>query len=126
MSIEENKNEIEKLIDKIQKNDSMYPAKKKFVMFHLREAKEANSRPDEKYIEKEKIDKIERAITIIFIPIFFIFLMIYSYGIPNIVSPLDSLSFYIAIASFTMAMFNHMISANLFMIYQKFSKPKSS
>lgn len=77
------------------------------------------------YRTQEEIKKIEGMITIIFGPLFFIFMIIYSYGIPGIITRLSNLAFYISITSFAIWISERIIAPKVLWLQQKIFKPKS-
>jgi len=122
----DNLNEIQQLIIRIQSDRSMYPAKQKAIVCQLESAEEAISKSEEDYKKEERISGISSKLTIIFVPMFIIFLLIHSYGIPNYIPPLTDISFFISMASFVIAMANMAIAPKLYWILQKIFKSKSA
>ncbi|MFA6096029.1 MAG: hypothetical protein WC788_00190 [Candidatus Paceibacterota bacterium] len=126
MTIEDSIKRIQELAKKIQDDTSMHPAKRKAIVQHLESAEESLLKSESDYIKKEQIMGIAGKLTIIFVPLFMICLLIYSYGIPNYV-PRESITFFrISIASFAIAMGNMVIAPGLYWMQHKIFSPKSA
>jgi len=126
MTDKDNLNEIQKLIKTIQSDTSMYPAKQKAIICHMENVKESILKSEEDYIKKEQITAIANKLTIIFVPLFLIFMIIYSYGIPNYILRETNIFFLISITSFAIAMASTAIAAGLHWMQQKIFSPKSA
>lgn len=126
MTEKDSLNDIQKLIETIRNDTSMYPAKRKAVVGSLKDAEISLSISEDDYIKEEAIAGIAGKLTIIFVPLFMIFLAIYGYGIPNVVAKEANLVFFITIASFVIAFSNTMIAPRIYRIQQKIFPTKSA
>lgn len=127
MTIEDNINKIEEITKTIEGDKSIYPAKRRAIVLSLKKAEGSILKNEEDYIKDEEISGISSKLTIIFVPLFIICLIIYSYGIPNYIPREMPIFFYIGITAFSIAMFNAMIAPGIVWLQNNiFTPPKSA